>query len=373
MHAQMPFRFLGAIILIGGLVSCASIDPRQQQVELPESKPFSKITSYTQALADLGLMTEIYGTPFLKIQCNPIGDNTGSSAATGAEIPRDITEIMKSSLNSIGGRVTYIPYDPSFIQSQVVTGYSTFSNKTIPDVVMTGGITEFDRGLETRGSTTDMSGGYEFNGVPDNFTMPSKALELRNSQGTKSGLARITLDFNLLDFQTMTGIPRSNITNSMAVRKALSEGELGISLFGMSFGGKGSLKKVQGRHAAVRLLVELSMIQLVGKHLRLPYWRLLGSDARSDSFVMEQMAQYYRCLSDAETVTNVQEWLYLYGFNVEMTGRLDAATNNALQEVCKTYDPEEKRIGFNTFTRVYLNIPLTYEARRRRMELDAKM
>jgi hypothetical protein len=363
-------KTLGVAGSLAGLVACASFDPRQPQADLKETKAYTRITTYTQALRDLGLMTEIYGTPALKIQSNPIGDNTGSSAATGAEIPRDITEIMKSSLNAIGGKVTFIPYDPSFIQNQAATGYSNFSNKVIPDVILTGGITEFDRGLETRGSNTDVSAGYEFGGVPENFSLPGKALDVRYGQGSKSGLARITLDFNLLDFQSMTGISGMNTTNSMEVHKAVSERELGVSLFGQSFGGKGSVKKVQGRHAAVRLLVELSMIQLVGKHLRIPYWRLLGDDARPDRYVLDQIVDYYRCLSDAETISNVQEWLRLYGYEVEVTAKMDEATQNALAMMKKPIDP--KRISFETFLDIYLNIPITVEAKRLRESMNWK-
>jgi hypothetical protein len=369
MDLNVNFRRAWTVFLIVGLTSCASMDP-QPVVNLPESKPYAKVTNYTQALGDLGLMTEIYSTPAFKIQCNPIGDNTGSSGATGAEIPRDITEMMKSSLNAIGGKVTYIPYDPSFIQSQVVTGYSNFHNKVIPDAILTGGITEFDRGLETRSSGTDVSAGYEFSGLPENFSMASKAAELRNSQGDKSGLARITLDFNMLDFQTMTGIPKSNVTTSMEVHKALSERELGVSIFGQSFGGKGSVKKVQGRHAAVRLLVELSMIEIVGKHLRLPYWRLLGEDAQPDRLVIDEISQYYRYLTDAETISNVQEWLYLYGYNTETTGRLDEGTKKALEDLLKVSDFTASRIDFKTFYNVYSNIPITPEAKRRRESLS---
>jgi hypothetical protein len=365
------FRPACAALIITGLAACASLNPTRPEVNLPESKPHAKVTSYTQALGDLGLMTEIYGTPVFKIQCNPIGDNTGSSGATGAEIPRDITEMMKSSLNAIGGKVTYIPYDPSFIQNQVVTGYSNFHNKTIPDAVLTGGITEFDRGLETRSSGTDISAGYEFNGVPDSLGMATKAAELRNSQGNKSGLARITLDFNMLDFQTMTGISKSNVTNSMEVHKALSERELGVSIFGQSFGGKGSVKKVQGRHAAVRLLVELSMIQIVGKHLRLPYWRLLGEDAKADQLVIDEVSQYYRYLTDAETISNVQEWLYLYGYNTQATGRMDEATKKSLEDLLNVSEFNSNRVDFKTFYTVYANIPITPEAKRRRESMSA--
>jgi hypothetical protein len=359
-------------LMIAGLsllqLACSSLDPRKVDVDLKETKPYSTITNYTQALHNLGLMTEIYGTPAMKIQCQPVGDNTGSSMATGGEIPRDITEIMKSALNSIGGRTVYIPYDPSFIQNQMVTGYSNFANKVIPDVVLTGGITEFDRGLETRGTNTDASASAEFKGLPSDF--PSTNTEIRYSNAEKFGLARITLDFNLLDFQTMTGLSRMNTTNSMEVRKVLADRELGISLFGQSFGGKGSIKKVQGRHAAVRVLVELSMIELVGKHLMLPYWRLLGNDANPDRVVLDSIDNYFYNLTNTGVIASVQEWLYLYGYNVALTGVLDKATVAALKKVYPEYNTKLGAIDLQTFRYVYLNIPIDLAAKRRRMQFD---
>jgi hypothetical protein len=359
-------RLLLLLSLSVFLLSCAG-DPRKVDVQLPESAPEAKVTSFTEALYDLGLMTEIYDTGILRIQSNPIGDNTGTAMTTGGEIPRDVTEIMKSSLNSIGGNVIYIPYDPAFIQNQMVTGYSNFENKIIPDVILSGGITEFDRGLETRGENTDVSAGAEFTGLPD--YLPSKEVKLRYGDAGKQGLARITLDFNLLDFQTMTGIAKMNTVNSMEVHKALHGKELGISLFGQSFGLKGSIKKVQGRHAAVRLLVELSMIQITGKHLVLPYWRLLGDDAMPDKVVVAALTKYYYSLSDAEAIANVQEWLYLYGHEVPQTGEMDASTQMALKQVSSSYDGASARVDADTFLDVYVNIPLSQRTLGRREAL----
>ena len=223
-------------------VSCSSIDPREVDVELPETAPSVKVTSYTEALPKLGLMTEIYSTDILRIQSNPIGDVTGASRSTGSEIPRDITEMIKTTLNSIGGNVLFIPYDPAFIQNQQVTGYSNFENKVIPEVVLSGGITEFDRGLITRGENTDISLEAEIKSIPGDF-LPSKNIGLRHSDEGKAGLARITLDFNMLDFQTLAGIPKINAVNTMQVLKGVAGRELGISLFGQNFGLKGTVKK----------------------------------------------------------------------------------------------------------------------------------
>jgi len=352
-----PLLVLAAFFL---LASCE--DPAKVDVQLPETGPQVKVTSYTKALSDLGLMSEIYGTGALKIQANPIGDNTGTSGSTGGEIPRDITEMIKSSLNAIGGNVIYIPYDPAFIQNNMVTGYSSFDAKMIPDVVVTGGITEFDRGLETRGKGNDASMEADFN--VSKHLSSKVGFDYRDED--KTGLSRITLDFNLVNFKTMAGIPRMNTTNSIEVHKAMAEKELGITLFGASFGRKGSIKKVQGRHAAVRLLVEASMIQIVGKHLVLPYWRLLGDDALPDDVVMTAFAKSFYRMSEPDRIAAVQEWLFLHGHDVPVNGVMDQRTLNAL----RTFNPNAgPPIDVETATKIYMTIPIDNNAYARRLML----
>ncbi len=363
-----PLNLFVILLLTLFLTSCASVDPREIDVPLEESFGHVTITSYTQALRDLGQMTEIYGTVQLKIQSNPIGDNTGTSGPTGGEIPRDITEIIKSSLNSIGGNVLFIPYDPAFIQSQMVTGYSSFDDKTLPDVVISGGITEFDRGLETREKKTDVGAEVEFTGLPS--WLPSQTVGFDYTSDYKTGLARITLDFNMLNFQTMTGIPRMNATNSMEVRKAMGDKEIGIKLFGPTFGAKGTVKKVQGRHAAVRLLVELSMIQMVGKHMVLPYWRLLGAEAEPDPVVTSAITKSFFRFDETQRMVNVQEWLYLHGYSVSITGMMDQQTITALQQFKPGFSPVNGSIDAETFTRLYLTIPIDDAALARRSSLN---
>jgi hypothetical protein len=368
---KWTFRQLPPLLLLLPLfmllASCASVDPAKVDVELKETKPVEKITTFSDSLRQLGTMSEVYATGTLKIQSNPIGDNTGTSGSTGGEIPRDITEMIKSSLNSIGGNVIFIPYDPAFIQNQMVTGYSNFDNKLIPDVVISGGITEFDRGLETRGKGTDAGGEADFTGMPD--WLPSKTVGIDYQDSDKTGLARITLDFNLLDFQTMSGIPRMNTTNSMEVSKAMAGKELGVTLFGLSFGRKGSIKKVQGRHAAVRLLVEMSMIQIVGKHLALPYWRLLGDDALPDRVVIEQIEKTYYSLSPMDQVAFVQEWLFLHGYNIPQSGALDGATIAAFQQFDPSFNPQSGTVSLDMFVKAYTTIPVAASTLGRRQLL----
>ncbi|GFO55242.1 hypothetical protein GMSM_22490 [Geomonas sp. Red276] len=363
---SMRLKLASLLVLSGLLAACASVAPSKVDVKLPETAPIKKVTNFTQSLRNLGLMTEIYDTGPLRIQSNPIGDNTGTAMATGGEIPKDITEMIKSALNSIGGNVIFIPYDPAFIQNQMATGYSSFRNKLIPDVVVSGGITEFDRGLETRGSGTDVGAEGE---VPVPIPVPSKKIGIDYSDSTKTGLARITLDFNLLDFKTMSGIARMNTTNSMEVTKALSEKEFGITLFGPTFGSKGSIKKVQGRHNAVRLLVEFSMIQIVGKDLSIPYWRLIDDDTQADEVVTDAVKKSYYRMNDFQRNHNAQQWLYLYGYDVPLTGMLDEVTLAALRKYNPSFKPEGKSVDLETFTQLYVNIPINEKTLGRRITL----
>lgn len=349
-----PCEVLLLIFLSIILVSCGGMDPRNVEEELEESAVEQKITSYTRALSDLGLMTEIYSTGIVKIQSEDIADQTGTSTATGGEIQRNITEIMKSTLNSIGGNVIFIEYNPSYIQNQMVTGYSSFDEKLIPDVVITGGITEFDRGLETRGEGTDAAAEYEFEKAGSD--LPSKKVGFDYSDGSKAGKARITLDFNMKDFQTLAGISRMNTVNSIEVHKAVREKELGITIFGPTFGMKGKIKKVQGRHEAVRLLVQASMIQMMGKYLVMPYWRLLGADNEPDSIVFGSLERQFYTMSKTDQLVNVQEWLFLHGYDVDLTGVFDAKTEAALQQFKPGFN--SKSIDAQTFIDIYTSIPI---------------
>ncbi len=321
----------GSLLLISlvalGLTSCAKIDPRNVDVDLPADTPVITETNFDQPLADLGKMTQVYGKRVF-IQGKDIVDFTGLSQYSSGEIPHDITEMSKSALNAIGGNVVYIPYSPVFINNQMVTGYSNFQGKYIPDIVLSGGITEFDRGLETRGSNTDFGVTTKPFNVNQSW-VPGDTISVDYNQEDQNSVARITLDFNLLDFRTMSGVARMQTVNSINVYKAMADKELGFTIFGPSFGLKGTVKKVQGRHAAIRLLVQTSILQIVGKYLYLPYWKLIPN-MKPDQVVLDKIRQDFRNLSQNDKVGEMQTCLYLKGYNVPVTGRLDNQTQAAL-------------------------------------------
>jgi hypothetical protein len=121
------------------------------------------------------------------------------------------------------------------------------------------------------------------------------------------------------------------------VYKALAEKELGFTIFGPSFGLKGTVKKVQGRHAAIRLLVQTSVLQIVDKYLYLPYWKL-APGMKLDQMVLDRIRQDYRNLSDQDKIAEIQTCLYLKGYTISVDGRMDARTREVLSRFKPGWD-----------------------------------
>lgn len=340
--------FLGLTLAVA---SCG-LNPQNADIDLNTTLPEAKLTVYQDAVRKLGMMSVIYGSAPLHIMSKNIADNTGTSAATSAEIPRDITEIVKSTLNAVGGNITFIPYDPDFFANSMNTGYSDFANKLIPDVVVSGGITEFDRALVTKGDSSEIEANIGEYGL---------SFEDQN----KGSLAQVTLDFNLIDFTTLAGIPRIQAVNGIKLHKATKEDSIGFTIKSVTFGAQGTIKKVQGRHAAVRLLVELSMVQLVGRYQKIPYWRLLPGGAR-DEVVIDQVLTDFYDMSEAEKVVTMQSYLHLYGYSVSLTGQMDSATQAALQSFSAKYGAGAN-LGVNqeTYLALFENIPVDHKTQHR--------
>lgn len=348
------FRIIWLPLLIAG----CGLNPQNADIGLEETLPEAKVTVYQEGINKLGLMTSIYSSAPLKIMTKDILDNTGTSVATNAEIPRDITEMVKSTLNGIGGNVLYIPYEPEFMQLTAGTGYSDYGDKILPQVVLSGGITEFDRGLVTKGDSLEMEievkSEYGFNFADQN----------------KSSLSSVTLDFNLIDFKTFTGIPRIQAVNGIKLHKATKEDSIGFTIKSATFGAKGEVKKVQGRHAAVRMLVQLSMMQMIGRYQKLPYWRLVPGASRDDVVIDQVLADFY-AMTQPEQIAKIQEFLYLHGYGVTPTGQLDGATQSALQNFASKQNLKSTTLDQNLYLALYENVPITPAARQLRKNLDS--
>ena len=337
-------------------LSCVT-DPKTMEIPMEPTKgPEAKVTTFSDSLKTFGLMMEIHRSQPIKIMVKDITDKTGASISTGSEIQQNITEIVKSTLNSMGENVVFIEYDPEFVQAMQQTGYSDFGDKLIPDVVVTGAITEFDRALESWDKGIDAGAEVQFSHVKK--MLPSQTISAEFSDQSAVNKARITVDFNLKDFKTLGGIPGMTIVNAIEVQKGQRKQEFGITLFGPTFGSKGSRKIVQGRHDAVRQVVQSGLIQLIGRYAAVPYWKVFGDETVQDEIVMKSWIRGFPRLDDASRISMMQEKLFLLGYDVNVNGKVDDKTKAAFSDFKSKNNLSGGSLNTEAFLKIYFAVPI---------------
>ena len=153
--------------------------------------------------------------------------------------------------------------------------------------IVTGAITEYDV-LESSSAGANLSlhvgkGRGEADG---------------NADGSDDNqVAKITLDFNILDGLTRRFVSKVRTSNSIKVIKQSASKEFGFSILGSGFGLSASVSKEQGKHAAIRLLVDLSMIELIGKLKKKPYW-LCVPGAKKDRRLLRDIKRNFVKLAE---------------------------------------------------------------------------
>ncbi len=340
---------ISLVSIVASIFIAGCTTPQKVDVQLKEKRVVKKTTNYTASLDTFGRITEIFSSRPVKIQSKAVHDDTGAAQATGGEIPTDISEMIKTAINKMGGKVMYIDYDPGHMSNMKALGYSNFNKKIIPNLVISGGITEFDRSLDVRGKGTDLGA---------SGTVGGKKFGLDFGDNEKKSTSNITIDMNLIDFQTWAMVPKMSASNTVSVHSGLASSEIGFSLLAVTFGMSGNVKKVQGRHAAVRLLVELSTIEIIGRYLNLPYWKILPN-GKVDKIVVESISKKFVRANKEDQIAMIQNTLYLHGYSADMTGKMDEATKAAVDKY--KAKAGSKVSGYDTlalFQELYLSVPL---------------
>lgn len=325
------FRRVALALAAASLVGCATTENAlndatrlMQEREADKLRPVSNLSPYAESLLRFGQMLDIYkeGDPVIYMQTRNIMDATNlSNPLVGAEIPGDITEMVRTAVNRIGARVVYVPYHPDYLISQAQLGAKF--GVTMPDFLITGALTEFDRAIAGAGRSNSL--GIEFGGGKGK-------VELGGDVKRTAIFSALALDLNLVSFSTQQMVPRIQASNAIKVLNFSSEDNASIGFYGDAFGFKLEGKYLQGRHSAIRTLVDLSVLELVGKATNTPYWRCIPG-GQPDPVVVGNMQKAYDSLSPELKLGLIQVTLRKYGEPVQVTQQLDEPTQTALQKV----------------------------------------
>lgn len=358
------FRPVVATAALAVLAGCAttenSINDAQKLLadqEAARALPNANLSQYATSLSRFGHMLDVYkdGDPVVYMQTRNIVDATNlSNPLVGAEIPGDITEMVRTAINRIGARIVYVPYHPDYLISQAQLG-ARFG-VTMPDYLITGALTEFDRALSGAGRSNSAS--IEFGSGRGETVIGA---DIKRT----AILSSLALDLNLVSFATQQMVPRVQSSNVIKVLNLSTEDNGSLGFYGDSFGFKLEGKYLQGRHSAIRTLVDLSVLELVGKATNTPYWRAIPNGV-PDPVVLENMRLAFESLTPELKIGMVQVMLAKYGEPVPVTRQLDEPTRAALARVYSArfshLGNEVDVLSWKGFEPLFFSVPMPWDA-----------
>lgn len=265
---KLTIRFFIILFTIFTLTACVSVDTRlKREFEKirrgPAGSPYKTITNFSsslQCMDKLMLDKQVKNIPVL---IESIDDKTEAvNAGTRDMLMSSISEMT---IRSHAIKVITYGQDSANLISFMKSAKNTGAYKQTPMFDIQGSISQHDEDIVSTGH--------------------SLGLSLRKQGGgglsESSSLSTIAMDLNVVNAGDMSIVPGVNASNSISIlRHGKSfDADASINKFGIYF--DISLNRTEGKTQALRNLVELSAIELIGKLVRVPYWNCLGAKDQS--------------------------------------------------------------------------------------------
>ena len=358
---RVPVSVL-VLVSLTFFISCASMRPpdlskKEKELMHTPPTPYAKVTAYSQALTQLGNMLAVYGQPqgllatFGKskdkefvIQGRHVVNKT-----TCKTLPADITDMIKTAFGKVGGGVRYTQYDPTYLSNEYATGSVKISRK-LPVVVLDGAITECDEDIDVGATGIDADADFDAGSVP---------IDIGAGTSNELGYSRLAIDLHLMNYANSLLLPKKQTAIAIQVAALEKRKDFRFFIDGSGLGIDRVRKLVHGKSDAVRILAELSVLQLLGRLFEVPYWRLIPG-AEQDPQLVNLIKQNYGKASEQAQIFGVQYFLKRHGFQLEADGKINPSTQAAInQYVTQNGSGLPRSIGPELYAHLYFTMPLT--------------
>jgi peptidoglycan hydrolase-like protein with peptidoglycan-binding domain/curli biogenesis system outer membrane secretion channel CsgG len=296
----------GSLLLLAGCATPADAPV----VARPKTQPVRNFTSFSPALTCMDNLLARFGVRDIVITSAGLPDATG-------EIRTGTKDMLISAVSAMSVRsraFKFVDFDQQQVDVHSLQSLVGFTDDfRVPNYYIRGAITQLDEGVIADNAGASVGGG---------------SFSLGYSQDQVVSV--VSLDMNMGELTTRQILPGLSAHNSMSVTRTGKAGDAGgeISSFGLFF--NISLNRSEGMHAAVRSLVELSTIEVLGKLAEVPYWRCLQIE-QTNPVVEAQARAWFSDMTEREQVVFVQRALASQGlYDAPVTGVRDEATKGAI-------------------------------------------
>lgn len=298
-------------LLAGALLLAGCAAPEDAPViSRPKTQPVRNFTSFSPALTCMDNLFARFGVNGIIITSAGLPDATGE-IRTGT---KDMMISAVSAMSVRSGAFKFVDFDQTQVDVHSLQGLVGFTDDfRVPNYYIRGAITQLDEGVISD------SGGA---------SIASSAFSLGFNQDKVVSV--VSLDMNIGDLITRQIQPGMSAHNSISVTRNTKVGDAGgtIQTYGVFF--NLAINRAEGMHAAVRNLVELSTIEVLGKLAEVPYWRCLQIE-QTNPAVEATARSWFNDMSEREQIVFVQRALASQGlYEAPITGVRDEATKGAI-------------------------------------------
>lgn len=298
---QSAATVLGALLVS----ACVSVDPQVDSNPVPpRAEAVRSITSFSSSLSCMDDLFQASGVRNVVITSTGLPDETGKiNAGT-----KDMLISAVSRMSTKSQAVTFVDFDQSQTDVAALQRLVGFTDEfRVPTYYIRGAITQLDQAAPPhpgRGSPTS-----------------GDAVARHNV---------VSLDMNMGRVVSRQIIPGIFASNSIAVSHAAAAGDASAAIDKADVTFRLSFNRDKGVHQAVRTLIELSAIEILGKLVRVPYWRCLQIDQTSPE-VMAQAMVWFSAMSAKERIAFAQGGLRKAGlYKGSASGSIDGKTRDAI-------------------------------------------
>jgi Domain of unknown function (DUF4384) len=284
----------------------------------PQEAPFRTITGFSPALRCMDNLMLDYGVRDVSMLVEDILDQTKKVNAGTRDML--ISAVSDMTRRSRAIRVVAFGRDATNVISFLASAQRQSAYDVIPQFDIKGSVSQFDENVIR--NQKDAGIGFQ----------PFINLGISRDAATSI----LGLDLSVLSTDDMSILSGVTSRNSVVILKTGrgADADAAYHKFGVSF--SMSLSKSEGQSQALRGLVELAVVELMGKLTKTPYWTCLGATPESSEEVKLEIADWYyaAAASRVELIGYFQNQMRRRGFYV---GPVDGEFNAAIDEAIGNY------------------------------------
>lgn len=303
MGKRLMWAAMSAAALFSG---CAQLDPRKDAeyqsyaptADRPVVRPVRSISSFNESLVCMDYMLRAAEIPTTLITAKQFPDYSGKVPAA----TKDMMITALSRMSRVSNAFRYVDYEVNLVTQDTVQNLTTIllNNNQMqlqrPALYISGGVSFVDQNV----FTNTQSFGTAANRLNTGYN--------HNRSATLLGL-----EMHLGDFRTRTFLPGLDSANEVV----FGGGSEGLDVAGTIgiYGVKFTLGHdyTQGTGGALRTLVDLAAVELVGKWARVPYWQCLMLEQTNPNF-LRQMRDWYDQSGPTGQLRLIENSLFSQGY-----------------------------------------------------------